>query len=117
MQLEDVLSGHGLARIHEFITGQTAAPEAAAPRALELFIACYGAAAGDHALNVMARGGVFVAGGIAPKILPRLAAGGFLAAFNDKGSFAELMRRMPVRVVTNERLGLIGAAVAAARRA
>jgi glucokinase len=117
VQLEDVVSGHGLAHIHEFITGERAAPEAAAPRALDLFVACYGAAAGDHALNVMARGGVFVAGGIAPKILPRLAAGGFLAAFNDKGAFAELMRRMPVHVVTNERLGLIGAAVAAARRA
>jgi len=114
---EDVLSGPGLSRIHEFITGEQAAPEAVAPRALDLFIACYGAAAGDHALNVMARGGVFVAGGIALRILPRLAAGGFLAAFNDKGTFAEHMRRTPVHVVTNERLGLIGAAVAAARRA
>ncbi len=117
VQLEDVLSGPGLARIHEFLTGAKADPEAVTGRALELFVACYGAAAGDHALNVMARGGVYVAGGIAPKILPRLAAGGFLAAFNDKGAFAELMRRMPVHVVTNERLGLIGAAVAAARRA
>ncbi|MGA8051907.1 MAG: glucokinase, partial [Burkholderiales bacterium] len=78
---------------------------------------CYGAAAGDHALNVMARGGVYVAGGIAARILPQLAAGGFLAAFNDKGTFAGHTRQIPVHVVTNERLGLIGAAVAAARRA
>jgi glucokinase len=116
VQLEDLLSGPGLARINEFVTGAKASPEAVTGRALDLFVACYGAAAGDHALNVMARGGVFVAGGIAPKILPRLAAGGFLAAFNDKGAFAELTQRMPVHVVTNERVGLIGAAVAAARR-
>jgi len=81
--------------------------------ALDLFIACYGAAAGDQALNVMARGGVFVAGGIAPKILPRLRAGAFLEAFNAKGNFAAAVRECPVHVVTNERLGLLGAAAAA----
>jgi glucokinase len=115
VQLEDVVSGPGLARIHEFMSGERAAPEDAAPQALDLFIACFGAAAGDHALNVMARGGVYVAGGIAARILPRLAAGGFLAAFNDKGGFAEHTRKMPVHVVTNERVALFGAATAAAR--
>lgn len=117
VQLEDVVSGPGLARIHEFMTGERVAPEDAAAQALDLFVACFGAAAGDHALNVMARGGVYVAGGIAVRILPRLAAGGFLAAFNDKGGFAEHTRRMPVHVVTNERVGLLGAAAAAARAA
>jgi glucokinase len=53
---------------------------------------------------------VYVAGGIAPKILPRLAAGGFVAAFDDKGAFSDLARAVPVHVVLNARLGLLGAA-------
>jgi glucokinase len=71
---------------------------------------CYGALAGDHALAVLARGGVFIAGGIAPKLLPRLRAGGFLAAFNDKGAFAAAVRACPVHVVVNPDLPLLGAA-------
>ena len=117
VQLEDVVSGPGLARIHEFMTGERVAPEDASPRAFDLFVACFGAVAGDHALNVMARGGVYVAGGIAARILPRLAAGGFVSAFNDKGGFAEHTHRMPVHVVINERVALLGAAAAAARAA
>jgi glucokinase len=85
-------------------------------RALGLFIACYGAVAGDHALAIAARGGVYIAGGIAPKILSRLAAGGFTAALNAKGANAQMNLRMPVQVVTTERLGLLGAALVAARR-
>jgi glucokinase len=137
--LEHVLSGGGLMRIYDFLLQRGPQPESAALRAelaegdvpaavtrhalehrdplalaaLDLFIDCYGAAAGDQALTVMARGGVFVAGGIAPKILPRLAAGGFLAAFNDKAGFAAAARRMPVHVVLDERLPLQGAARAA----
>jgi glucokinase len=84
-------------------------------RALDLFSACYGAVAGDHALIANARGGVFIAGGIAAKIFSRLAGGGFLAAFNDKGGHAQMNLRMPVRVVTTERLGLLGAALIASR--
>ncbi len=80
-----------------------------------MFLSCYGAVAGDHALAVMARGGVYVAGGIAPKTLPRLLDGGFLAAFNAKGSYSGAARQIPVHVVTNERLGLLGAALLAAR--
>ena len=138
VELEHVISGPGLARIYAFLrdTGAaqsavvTLAPDAedAAPAiaraalgggdaialaALDLFIACYGAAAGDYALAVLARGGVYVAGGIAPRILPRLRTGGFLVAFNAKGAFAGQARACPVHVVTNERLGLIGAAAAA----
>jgi glucokinase len=137
--LEHVLSGAGLARIHEFLGGAAGAAAPGAPadadpaaaivraaleggdplalRALDLFLACYGAAAGDHALNVMAEGGVYVAGGIAPKVLARLRTGGFLAAFNDKDAFARHTRRMPVHVVLNERLALLGAAHCAARGA
>jgi len=138
VSVEHVVSGPGLARIYEFLrAGLPQAPalregvrsEGAAAisrlaleqndplacRALDLFIACYGAAAGDHALAVSARGGVYIAGGIARKILSRLAAGGFMAAFNAKGAHAHLNRRMPVHVVTTERLGLVGAALIAAR--
>jgi glucokinase len=86
-----------------------------ATEALDLFVECYGAFAGDMALAVLAHGGVFVVGGIAPRILPRLAAGGFLRAFNAKGRFARLAQTFPVAVVTNDRLGLSGAALLASR--
>jgi len=135
---EDVVSGAGLVRIYKFLRAELpdapALPESVrsegaaaisrhaleqndplACRALDLFIACYGAVAGDHALAVTARGGVYVAGGIAAKILRRLASGGFMAAFNAKGAHAQLNLRMPVQVVTTERLGLLGAALIAAR--
>lgn len=128
---EHVVSGAGLARIHEHLRAQTRAQTTAAGpaeisrraledaeptalRALDLFIACYGAVAGDHALALRATGGVFIAGGIAAKILPRLAEGGFLAAFGAKGSYAALLDTCPVHVVTTYRLGLLGAAGAAA---
>ena len=134
VSVEHIVSGAGLARIYEFL--RAAAPQAGvraegaaaisrlalelgdplACRALDLFIACYGAAAGDHALAVMARGGVYIAGGIARQILSRLAAGGFMAAFNAKGAQARLTCKMPVQVVTTERLGLLGAALIASRR-
>jgi glucokinase len=126
--LEHVVSGPGLARIHAFLgeRGAEAEPAQIARAALEdgdhdalaavdLFLACYGAVAGDFALACLARGGVFVAGGVAPKLLPRFHAGGFIAAFCDKGDFAPLAARFPVRVVTDERLGLLGALAAAAR--
>jgi glucokinase len=81
--------------------------------ALDLFIDCYGTVAGDHALAVLAYGGVFVVGGIAAKILPRLAVGGFARAFKGKGSFEALAAMFPISVVTNERLGLVGATLIA----
>jgi len=83
--------------------------------ALDLFIDCYGSVAGDHALAVLPYGGVYVVGGIAAKILPRLAAGGFVRAFTAKGNFAGLAGTFRIAVVTNERLGLIGATLIAAR--
>jgi glucokinase len=136
---EHVVSGPGLVRIYEFLCAglpQALALRASvraegaaaigrhalehgdplACRALDLFIACYGALAGDHALSVTARGGVYIAGGIARRIFSRLAAGGFIAAFNAKGAQAQLAGRIPVRVVTTERLGLLGAALLALRR-
>ena len=87
--------------------------DALASEALDLFIDCYGSVAGDHALAVLPYGGVFVVGGIAAKILPRLAAGGFVRAFTDKGAFAALAETFPIAVVTNERLALAGATLIA----
>ena len=78
--------------------------------ALELFVDIYGAFAGNLALLTLARGGVFLAGGIAPKILPKLQDVRFLRAFTDKGRFAPLLADIPVRVVLNPRVGLLGAA-------
>jgi glucokinase len=91
-----------------------AAPIAVA--ALDLFARIYGAEAGNLALKLMAVGGVFVGGGIAPKILPKLRDGVFLEAFVDKGRFRPLLERIPVRVVLEPRAGLYGAAGYAAAR-
>jgi glucokinase len=134
---ERVVSGAGLADIYRCLVQGGLAPDApdplaaadppaaiaqaaargapAAMRAQDIFVDAYGAFAGDLALTVLARGGVFLAGGIAPKVLPRLRAGGFCAAFNAKQGHGTLNRRVPVYVVTNEHLGLQGAAWLAAR--
>jgi glucokinase len=66
---------------------------------------------------VLARGGVYIAGGIAPRILPLLERDDFLRGFFDKGRFRALMRRIPVAVVLNEKTALMGAARTAARLA
>jgi glucokinase len=140
VEAEHVVSGPGLERIYRHLRASQLPPpgsdamddvsasdsaaaiagaalekcDALAAEALDLFVDCYGAIAGDQALNLVARGGVYVAGGVAPKILARIGSGRFVAAFNDKGAFAELVRSMPLHVVTNERLGLLGAARVAA---
>ena len=79
-------------------------------RALDLFVADYGAEAGNLALKALATAGVYVGGGIAPKILPKLRDGSFVRAFNDKGRFTDLMRTMPVRVILEPKTALRGAA-------
>lgn len=139
---ERILSGSGLVKIYEYVVdtsleiptgaigaallggGDAAAViseygmdarDPAAARALDLFVAIYGAQAGNLALTLLARGGVYVAGGIAPKIIAKLKRGGFMQAFNDKGRFADLTRNFPVHVVTNPKVGLMGAALVAAR--
>jgi glucokinase len=124
VSVEHVVSGPGLARIYDFLRagrGAALAPEEIAAAsdplaraAVDLFLECFGAAAGDHALAILARGGVWLAGGIAPKVLPRLTGGAFLAGFGAKGAHAGLMARFPVNVVLNPRLGLLGAAKLAA---
>jgi glucokinase len=86
--------------------------------ALDLFVAIYGSETGNLALQYRATGGVYVAGGIAPKILPALKAPAFLRAFHEKPPMKDLLAGIPVRVVLDPRLGLYGAAAAgAARRA
>jgi glucokinase len=79
-------------------------------RALDWFVSIYGAEAGNLALKLMATRGIFVGGGIAPKILPKLQSGAFLDAFCDKGRFEPLLRAIPVRVLLNDQAALLGAA-------
>ena len=82
--------------------------------ALELFVDAYGAEAGNAALRSVATGGVFIGGGIAPKILPALTDGRFIAALRDKGAMRVLVESVPVKIILNEEAGLLGAAVHAA---
>ena len=136
-----VVSGPGLVAIHDFlreergergpawlqerlVEGDPAAvvselglagTDAVCDAALGLFVRHFGAEAGNHALKLMATGGVYVTGGIAPKILPRLTDGAFLAAFTDKGRMAPLLARMPVTVIRDGDVGLAGAALCAKR--
>jgi len=84
-------------------------------RTLDLFVAAYGAAAGNLALAGTATGGVYLGGGIAPKILARLTDGPFLRAFADKGRFREYLEAIPVRVLLDDQAALLGAASVAAR--
>jgi glucokinase len=133
---ERVLSGPGLVNIFEFLrdTGKGKPPDwlvaemvesdAAAAishaglagkcplcaQALDIFVAIFGAEAGNLALKLKATGGVFLAGGIAPKILPKLQSSAFLEAFVGKGRLRRLMEIMPVSVITNDKLALLGAA-------
>ena len=136
VSLERILSGPGLFNVYRFLrdTGWAReAPEVAdrmragdpsavvtemalagrdpmCAKALDMFVSVYGAEAGNLALKAMAVGGVYIGGGIAPRILPRLTDGGFIAAFRDKGRLAGLMDAMPVRVALNPRAPLLGAA-------
>jgi glucokinase len=79
-------------------------------KALDLFASIYGAAAGNLALQVMAVGGVFIGGGIAPKIIWKLKNGTFMKAFKDKGRLSHIVVHIPIKVIMNERTALLGAA-------
>jgi len=139
---ERILSGPGLVNVYEFLRdsgcdqespglsaemsqGDAAAAisraalsrsSVLAEKALELWVSVFGAEASNLALKIMATGGLFLAGGIAPKILPRLTGTAFLKAFLDKGRMRPLVESIPVHVVTNEKTGLLGAARCAAVR-
>ena len=84
-----------------------------AVQALAIFVSAYGRFAGNLALAVLPRGGIYVAGGIAPRILPKLREGAFLHGVTAKGRFSGLMAEMPVHIVTNDDVGMFGALAAA----
>ena len=123
---ERVCSGMGLVNIFTFLGGDAAATAAhiaelagtgdpTALQAFEIFVDIYGSEAGNMALRVLARGGVFLAGGIAAKNEKYFTGGRFLAAFLRKGRFAELLSEIPVDLIANEKVGLIGATEMARR--
>ncbi|MEP6643768.1 MAG: glucokinase [Acidobacteriaceae bacterium] len=84
-------------------------------QALDLFVSVYAAEAGNLALKIMATGGVYIGGGIAPKILPKLAGPLFMQAFIGKGRMQPLLESMPVHVIINDNIALLGAARRAAQ--
>ncbi len=79
-----------------------------------MFVEAYGAESGNLALRSVSTGGLFIGGGIAPKILPALSTGVFMRAFLAKPPLEEMLQRMPVKVILNPEAGLLGAAVFAA---
>ncbi len=86
-------------------------------RTLDMFVSAYGAEAGNLALKVLSVGGLYVGGGIAPRILEKLKDGAFIKAFTDKGRLSQLLINMPVRVILESRAALLGAAAFAEARA
>jgi glucokinase len=122
---ERVCSGPGLVTIYRFLSGGSSLPapeitqhglagdDPTAVAALDLFAEIYGAEAGNLALKLMATGGVYLGGGIPPRILPKLGDGSFMRAFVAKGRFTDLLAGIPVRVILNDRTALMGAALAA----
>jgi len=82
---------------------------------MQMFVEAYGAEAGNLALKLLPYGGLYVAGGIATKILPLMQEGGFLRAFTSKGRMRPLLENVPLHIVLNQDVGLIGAALCAAR--
>jgi glucokinase len=140
---ERIVSGPGLVAIYEFLRDSgKAAPsnaliaamaeddaaaviaefalrenEPIARLALDIFARIYGAFTGNVALAALPRGGVYIAGGIAAKIAAALQKGHFLRAFLDKGRFAGLLEMLPLHIVTNPQVGLLGAALVAQQTA
>lgn len=140
---ERVLSGPGLFNIYQFLRDTKRAeepswlaeeiangdPSAAVAKSglagkaeisvqtLEIFVSIYGAEAGNLALKVMGTGGVFIGGGIAPKIVEKLKGPVFMEAFTAKGRVTPLMRNIPVCVITNDKTALLGAGRFAALQA
>ncbi len=88
----------------------TAQPCALCALTLETFVSILGAEAGNLALKLLATGGVYLGGGIPPRILPALEKGGFLSAFRHKGRLSELVAHIPVHVILNPETALFGAA-------
>lgn len=107
-----LISGPGLATIHRILTGETLAPaDITVQSSLDVFLSAYGAFAGDMALAVLARGGVFLAGGILGKLIGNMALTPFLEAFNAKPPHTDIMQKLPIHAVMDPALGLKGAAL------
>jgi glucokinase len=133
---ERILSGPGLVNVYEFLRAKKCGDEPAgfahelsqgdaaaaisraalsgsnklAEQAMDLWVSVYGAEAGNLALKTMATGGIFLGGGISPKILSKLTGPIFMSAFLDKGRLRPLLEAIPVHVITNDKAGLLGAA-------
>jgi glucokinase len=140
---ERVVSGQGLSNIYEFLREVRGIDEpvwlaerlaAEDPNAvitelalkakseicektMDIFVSAYGAEAGNLALKLLSVGGVYIGGGIAPRILEKLKDGRFMKAFTDKGRMSQLLINMPVRVILESRAALLGAAAYAEARA
>lgn len=138
---ERVLSGPGLLNVYKFLrdTGRAEEPAWLAEdmqesdpsavitqaalagrseicaRTLDLFVSVFGAEAGNLALRVKATNGVFLGGGIAPRIIEKLKSPGFMEAFTAKGRMRDLLEAIPVRVILNDMTALLGAAICASR--
>jgi glucokinase len=84
---------------------------------LNIFVSAYGAEAGNLALKILSGGGMYVGGGIAPKLLKKMQDGTFMKAFTDKGRLSDLLVQMPVRLILEDRAALMGAAAFAEARA
>jgi glucokinase len=144
ISFERVISGMGLTSIYEFlreVRGMEEPPKVAeriaaavdpntvitelalaakseiCEKALDMFVSAYGAEAGNMALKLLSVGGVYIGGGIAPRILEKLKDGTFMKAFTDKGRLSQLLINMPVRVILDSRAALLGAAAYAEARA
>jgi glucokinase len=134
-EVEQVISGLGLVNLYQFTHqtpchGMDAVRDAAAippllsknalagtcdhcKEALDLFVSAYGSEAGNLALRAVATRGIYIGGGIAPKILPALETGVFLRSFEEKPPMTDLLEIIPVKVILNPQAGLIGAATVA----
>ncbi len=110
---EEIVSGVGLTHVHSFvkawISERADEGDLVCSGALDLFMECMGNVAGDHALAVMARGGVYLTGGVIARLYGRIADSHFCEAFCAKGAFSATLMKIPVRAVTNERVVLLGA--------
>lgn len=131
---ERILSGPGLANLYRFMKESEGAPEdgmsarmeredpgavvseaalsgesEVCMKALGLFVSIYGAEAGNLALKSLSTGGLYIGGGIAPRILDKLRDGTFMKSFVNKGRYASLLSRIPVRVILNPKSALLGA--------
>jgi glucokinase len=134
VDVESIISGRGFQRIHRFLGPGVDHPDfhddredpaadithralnnacAICVETVNLWVRLYGAEAGNLALKTLARGGVFVAGGIAAKILPEIVGGGFVDAFSQKADLGDMLAATPITVVLNPEAPLLGAAASA----